>query len=156
MLEYPGYFVVAWLLPVTLQVVVPLMMLVGWSAYGVSKVITQKSSSKEKGKSLQERRRHSRLSVEKLGEMVVRQGDVVLGKVRDFSAAGIGIDAIAPAKFAKVEKVSLSCNERESVFSLELQPRWRKNRKSGVIFGAAIANHPVGWDDFVKSKGEFV
>lgn len=156
MLEYPGYFVVAWLLPVALQLVLPLMLLVGWSAYGVSKIVLQKSLSEDKRRTARERRRHSRLPVEKLGEMMVRQGDELLGKVRDISIAGIAIDARAPAKIAKVEEVSLSCTERKDAFSLEVQPRWQKNRRSGVIFGAAIVNHPVGWDDFVKAKGEFV
>lgn len=156
MLEYPGYFVVAWMLPVALQIVLPLMMLVGWSAYGISKVVTQKSLAKEERRTAQERRRHSRLPVEKLGEMIVRQGDVIVGKVKDISVAGIAVDAMAPAKLAKVEQVSLSCTDSEDAFSLEVQPRWWKDRRSGVIFGAAIANHPVGWDDFVKARGEFV
>ena len=89
MFGYPEIITYLLLIPVLLQIVLPLAMLIIWLIFNIPNFIVSKAVQEESTAESDERRRYPRIAGELIGAVIADKAGNVIGKVRNISTSGI-------------------------------------------------------------------
>lgn len=155
------YFVLLWLIPVTLCIIIPLAICFGWLTARLGRDLAAGRIPFNEYFSRrhfvmaesQQRRKEQRVSVQKQLMAEITDGvTTISGMVANISRMGMCIMGI-PASMTE-SGGPLTVVIRNSPVEMQIVgvPRWRNPRQpGGTAIGMAITSSPADWDEYVES-----
>ncbi len=146
-----GFLVYLWFIPLLLQLVLPLLMLIVWLFYRLTKFFATRGTTSPAIKTI-ERRAYPRIAGELLGAVIADSNGKIVGRVKNISTSGICVTGF-PKNAVKIQKELTLRTGENNAFQLLIKPRWVQMKRTGKVFGASILNHPVGWPIIARPAG---
>lgn len=155
------YFVLLWLIPVTLCIIIPLAICLVWLAVRFGRdlaagripfagYVTLRNYLIEKGL---RRRKEQRVSVRK--QLVAEISDGVTtfsGLLVNISRMGMCIMRIPPSMIVSDGPVTVVIRNSPAGMQIVGRPRWQNMQQpGGKAMGMEITGPPEGWDEYVES-----
>lgn len=155
------YFVLLWLIPVTLCILLPLAICFGWLAARFGRDLAARRFPFAEYFSRQHfvmaesprRRKEQRVSVQK--QLVAEITDSVstfTGLVANISRMGIGITGIEASMTESDRPLTVVIRNSPDQMQIIGRPRWRNSlQPGGKAMGMEITGPPAGWNEYVES-----
>ena len=101
-----------------------------------------------------EKRRHDRVTNQKLLVNISDGAGFYTGTVKDFSRAGLLLDDVPKRLNAKAKNISVIIDNNTNNFKFKAKPRWTKQQAISQLVGFEIVNPPWGWAEYVIENQE--
>ena len=152
------YFVLLWLMPVTLFIIMPLAVGTGWLTVAAARDIARGRIpfisdylrgvySADGG--VQKRAEQRHYLADPVPVQLVNGSRSTSGFISNFSNSGLCIEGITETIAASGDYVKLMLGEAEKLFSLDVEPRWVLAGDRGHTSGMRVVGDSTAWQNYV-------